>query len=426
MAQSIFIVAALIISAGFVLTIILPLMRSGRSARVTNSAEYDLAVFHDQLEELKRDHSVGLLADAEIEAARTEIERRLLKAIDAQETNGSATTSEERSVGHTYFFSVCIGVVAVLASVGLYLNLGKFGVTDAPFADRKDIQSTTAGFNSPHGDEVREDQQMILRLKKRLEANPSNVQDWILLGRTHRSLSDYTAAAQSFRRAVTISDQSASAELISEYGEVLVLEAFGTVSPKAVEVFERALSKDPTDITSRFYIAASRAQVGNYRGAIAMWRGLSEDAPPNAAWLPAVREQISKAALEAGIIPMSVNPERPQGAKDGRSSAIAGDVKPDQETVNAVQQMDPSDQKAFIRSMVQRLADRMQANPDDIDGWLRLGRAYRVLGENSKAIDAFKQAKVGLKKILDKTPLSVPTRSDLEIKLRDIEALING
>lgn len=76
--------------------------------------------------------------------------------------------------------------------------------------------------------------------------------------------------------------------------------------------------------------------------------------------------------------------------------------------------------------MVQRLADRMQANPDDIDGWLRLGRAYRVLGENSKAIDAFKQAKVGLKKILDKTPLSVPTRSDLEIKLRDIEALING
>ncbi len=51
MAQSIFIVAALIIAAGIVLTIILPLMRSGRSARVTNSAEYDLVVFHDQLEE---------------------------------------------------------------------------------------------------------------------------------------------------------------------------------------------------------------------------------------------------------------------------------------------------------------------------------------------------------------------------------------
>ena len=40
-----------------------------------------------------------------------------------------------------------------------------------------------------------------------------------------------------------------------------------------------------------------------------------------------------------------------------------------------------ADQAAFIKSMVARLAARLQTMPDDVDGWARLVRAYRVLGD---------------------------------------------
>jgi cytochrome c-type biogenesis protein CcmH len=246
------------------------------------------------------------------------------------------------------------------------------------------------------------------------------------LGRTQRSLGEYNSAVKAFERALQVAGENSSAELLSDYGETLVFESFGTVSPRAVETFRKALSKNPQDIKSRFYIAASRSQLGDYRGAIALWRGLTADAPPDAPWLESVREQISNAAMKGGIMPMSVQPERAVSSTSGLTGAIAGDVRPDKETVAAVQEMAPSDQQAFIGSMVQRLADRMDKNPDDVDGWLRLGRAYKVLEDPRKANDAFKRAKISLEKALSKAPVGSSTRSNLERKLRDIEALIKG
>jgi cytochrome c-type biogenesis protein CcmH len=46
----------------------------------------------------------------------------------------------------------------------------------------------------------------------------------------------------------------------------------------------------------------------------------------------------------------------------------------------------------MIRGMVERLAARLRDEPNDLQGWLRLGRAYDVLKEPEKAADAYAQA----------------------------------
>ena len=43
--------------------------------------------------------------------------------------------------------------------------------------------------------------------------------------------------------------------------------------------------------------------------------------------------------------------------------------------------------------MVERLANRLQSEPNDLRGWQRLARAYRVLGETKKAEVAEKRIK---------------------------------
>jgi len=45
-----------------------------------------------------------------------------------------------------------------------------------------------------------------------------------------------------------------------------------------------------------------------------------------------------------------------------------------------------------IRGMVAKLADEMKQHPDDLEGWLRLGRSYAVLGQGDDAAAAFAQA----------------------------------
>src|SRR3546814_19183531 len=47
--------------------------------------------------------------------------------------------------------------------------------------------------------------------------------------------------------------------------------------------------------------------------------------------------------------------------------------------------MTPEERQAFIRTTVDQLAARLEAEPADPDGWLRLARSYLVLGEADQA-----------------------------------------
>jgi len=54
--------------------------------------------------------------------------------------------------------------------------------------------------------------------------------------------------------------------------------------------------------------------------------------------------------------------------------------------------MTPEQRQQAIRGMVEGLAARMKDNPQDRAGWLRLANAWKVLGENANAADAYARA----------------------------------
>ena len=56
--------------------------------------------------------------------------------------------------------------------------------------------------------------------------------------------------------------------------------------------------------------------------------------------------------------------------------------------MSAAKDMNEVDRGAMIRGMVDRLATRLKQNGDDVEGWLRLVRAYMVMGERDKAVSA--------------------------------------
>jgi cytochrome c-type biogenesis protein CcmH len=48
----------------------------------------------------------------------------------------------------------------------------------------------------------------------------------------------------------------------------------------------------------------------------------------------------------------------------------------------------PEQRAAFVRSMVDRLAERLKTQPNDLAGWQQLADSYHTLGDSVGARDA--------------------------------------
>jgi cytochrome c-type biogenesis protein CcmH len=98
-------------------------------------------------------------------------------------------------------------------------------------------------------------------------------------------------------------------------------------------------------------------------------------------------------SLEAGTGP---DVSGPPAAAPAPSAANVTQPGPDANQVAAAAQMAPADRNGMIEGMVARLAQKMAENGSDVDGWLRLIKAYSVLGERDKALSAAANARSAL------------------------------
>jgi cytochrome c-type biogenesis protein CcmH len=69
----------------------------------------------------------------------------------------------------------------------------------------------------------------------------------------------------------------------------------------------------------------------------------------------------------------------------------------------------------MIGAMVEQLATRLHENGSDLDGWLRLLNAYKVLGDHAKAKAAVAEARAALAGEPDKLDRLDAAIKDLDI-----------
>ncbi len=170
-----------------------------------------------------------------------------------------------------------------------------------------------------------------------------------------------------FGRASALAPDNAG--LLARYGEALAFAAGGAVNAAAREAFESALAIDAREPRAGFYLGMADAQAGRRKAALARWRALEAATHEDAPWRAPLRAQIARIEAELGQTP-----------------------GPTAEDVEAASGMPAGDRQAMIRSMVARLADRLAEAPGDADGWIRLGRSYKVLGEKAKSREAYAKA----------------------------------
>ncbi len=338
-------------------------------------ATYDLTVFQDQLKEVDRDVERGVLTEEEAGSARLEIQRRILAVEKAPTANETPTTdSRWRRVA---IIGLLIVAVPALAA-GIYLKVG------TPNIQTAEKQGEEAEMN-----------QMLEQLAARVAQAPDDIEAATLLARSYAMVGRFTDSVNVFKKVVELDP---NAENYAGFGEATVFAADGKVGKDGHDAFVRALTIDRGEPRAQFYLGIEQNDLGKPQNAIAIWRELTDGAPAEAQWATMVKEKMAEVATTANLPPMTVVPQHALDFIPREEVALArvmtaGPMAPRRAppAAAASTEMTP-ETKAKVEQMVAGLATRLEASPDDYNGWMMLGRSYVVLKNFDGAKTAYGKA----------------------------------
>ena len=333
-----------------VLAVLWPL---SRAPATTDAKELDVAFYKAQTAEIERDTARGVIGPQEADTARNEAARRLMAA-------SVRPVSDVRSGSPFATRSVALGSLIFVPAVtlGLYAYVGTPNMPDDPLEARLDAPAATMDMPTA-----------IAKIERHLAKEPNDGRGWAVIAPIYIRLQRYDDAVRAFTNEIRI--LGPSGERYAALGEARIYADNGMINADAKTAFEQAAVLDPRSPRAAYYLGLAAQQDGDKAKALAIWTKLAADSPPDAPWLPTVRVRLAE--VGAGKSSVAAQPEA--------ETPAAGQAK----MAEAVAAMPKDQQQAMIHRMVDGLAGRLKNNGGDIDGWLRLMRAYQVLNEQDKA-----------------------------------------
>jgi cytochrome c-type biogenesis protein CcmH len=240
-------------------------------------------------------------------------------------------------------------------AVAFYLPLGSPRLGDFPLAQRTHAPDVTQPLDN-----------LVAQVEQHLEKNPTDGRGWSVLAPVLARLGRYDDAVRAYHNSIIYNGDSAARR--ADLGEALAAAAGGVVTSEAKAEFERALALNPDEVKARYFLGLAAEQDGRTAEAASIWGAMLAKAPTDAPWRPLVQAALARV--------------------DGTTAPALSD-----DTVAAAKDMSETDRGTMIRGMVERLASRLKKNGDDVDGWLRLVRAYVVVGDRDKARGALTDAR---------------------------------
>ena len=341
-----------------------------RQQRGTGPMQYDEDL-QDQIDQLMlaratldEDHQTGQLSDSDFAATCLDIDRRLL-GLSQQVAQASASSPKDQTLTR---LAVGLAIILPLGAALIYAALGRPDLRDNPLVDRAaEIASRSETITATKKNLA----QNLARAQAATVATPDDIESWLKLAEAAASVNDSATEIRALRMARQLTNDDPS--VLSLLAEALSRAADGQVTVPARDLIDTVLATDPDEPRALFLSGLAAFQDGDYQAAVTRWQRLLSISTADAPWLPIVRANIAQAAEAGGI-------------------ALPPANGPDADSIAAAADMTANDRQAMILSMVESLRDRLDETPDDTEGWLRLARAYDVLGDRAAAFTALARA----------------------------------
>lgn len=149
------------------------------------------------------------------------------------------------------------------------------------------VQAILSDIHSP--------QELVARLKLRIEASPNNPKGWYLLGRLYASQSEWRNACESFAKAHDLNPKDST--ITVNYGHALWQINHQQFDASIRALYQTVLAQNPKNADALAMLAMDAYLQHDTTQAIHYWESLLALVPANSEDAAAIRKAIAKAAL---------------------------------------------------------------------------------------------------------------------------------
>jgi cytochrome c-type biogenesis protein CcmH len=271
-----------ILAAAMLVLVLLVLLRpllQPPTAAADESARSNLRVLRDSLAELDAEHAAGVLGAEQHADARAELERRALEestALDAAplRRSGRATV-------------LVLALVLPAAAVLLYNQLG----------DRRGLDPLLR--QPPSMASAGDIETLVQRLAERMQADPSDPQGWMLLGRAYAGMQRFDKARDALAEAMQRS--TPDAQLLSDYADVLAMTQGQRLAGEPERLVLQALALEPDHLKALALAGSAAMERGDPKAALGFWTHARRVAPPDSPFATGLDPGIAEARAAAGL-----------------------------------------------------------------------------------------------------------------------------
>lgn len=279
----IFIVAALM----FVIPTLLR-NRQDKTALLEREAA-NIAIYRDQLAELDNDLRNDILSKEQYDKSKQELHKRMLQDLAISSRN-PATHSIVKGRG---IITTAVVILAIpLTAISLYMLLG----------DTRGLlpQSQLASVTQSHSQDMAgmppshtEIKSVVDNLIARLKENPADIEGWVMLGRTYAIMGQFNEASATYAKLIEMIPDSA--QLLSDYADVLAMTNNGSLVGKPAELINKALEIDPDYPKALALAGTIEFEQKNYEQAATFWEKLLRVIPSDSQLAKSVSDSIAEA-----------------------------------------------------------------------------------------------------------------------------------
>ncbi len=327
------VVAGLIVLA---LALILPaLLRKAKTTSQLNRKELNILIAKEKIADLDEEFDRGALENEDYEEAKNELELGLIDDVNQNEDHPTLSAKP------AWLTSFIILLFVPVASLFLYQYLGNPSAVNVLQVSENSATDRDENLSA-----------LLSQLYAKLEKDPTDTEGWMILGRTHMSQRKYSEAEEAFSRLLKLQPENPEYMLLK--ADAMAMNRNGSIIGQPEELINAALEKDPDNLTGLWLAGMAAREKNNNELALQHWNKLKTLLPANSADLESVNQMIAEASGE----PVQ---------RDSR-------LPPD------------------IATMVEKLQQKLKAEPDSPEGWAMLGRSLLLMSRYEEAANALSEA----------------------------------
>ncbi len=264
------------------------------------------------------------------------------------------------------------GISLFLLSSILYYELG------SPFINMNKLHTAKEKLlkeNIIQDKNRKHDLKIFEELVSKSKESPNNINILLDLAVTASRINKIDVEISTLTRILSIKN---SPRLKSLLAQAIVRKANGQVTSKAQMLINEALSENPMDPGANFLYGLLQSQIGNEKKAFEIWTKLYRNTSSDDAWEKDLETNIRSAAKNLGISDQVLN------------KSLKKSLNINSPITSEILNLNKKDQKIRINQMVEQLASRLTKNKEDLDGWVKLYKSYKVLNNMDKAVNALR------------------------------------